>query len=131
MALIFDIETNGLIPELDRVHCIMAYDTEAKYHAEYDPDNELIEEGINAIEQADCIIGHNIVGFDIPAIQKVYSSFLPTGRIIDTYKIKIDLELGYVCFTSSFPFSCEEWRAVVIKTTKGCFLINIYYCEII
>lgn len=33
---------------------------------------------------ADCIVGHNIINFDIPAIQKVYPWFKPQGRILDT-----------------------------------------------
>lgn len=32
----------------------------------------------------DCIIGHNILCFDIPALQKVYPSFKPKGRVLDT-----------------------------------------------
>ena len=33
---------------------------------------------------ADTIIGHNIIGFDIPMIKKVYPFFEPKGRVIDT-----------------------------------------------
>lgn len=32
----------------------------------------------------DCIIGHNILCFDIPALQKVYPGFKPKGRVLDT-----------------------------------------------
>jgi hypothetical protein len=33
---------------------------------------------------ADYIIGHNIVGFDLPLIKSIYAWFNPTGIIIDT-----------------------------------------------
>lgn len=85
MALVFDIETNGLIPELDRIHCIMAHDTKDHGLSKFDPDHNDIKMGLVLLENADCIIGHNITGFDIPAIQKVHPEFMPKGRIIDTY----------------------------------------------
>ena len=34
--------------------------------------------------EADTIIGHNIIGFDIPVIKKIYPFFNPKCRIIDT-----------------------------------------------
>lgn len=39
---------------------------------------------IEFLEDAECIIGHNIIGFDIPVIQKLYPWFTPRGTIIDT-----------------------------------------------
>lgn len=66
MKIIFDIETNGLLNELTEVHCIATYDFN-KYELYTD-----IEEGLEKLSSADEIIGHNIAGFDIPAIQKVY-----------------------------------------------------------
>ena len=36
------------------------------------------------MDSADWLIGHNIVGFDIPAIQRLYGYFTPRGGIIDT-----------------------------------------------
>ena len=85
MALVFDIETNGFIPELDRLHCIMIHDTETHKLSRYDPVNLPVADSIKVLEDADCIVGHFITGFDIPAIQKVYPNFKPKGRIIDTY----------------------------------------------
>ena len=39
---------------------------------------------ITDIEMASHIIGHNIVGFDIPIIKSIYPFFNPTGVVIDT-----------------------------------------------
>jgi len=91
VADIFDIETNGLltekdgIPPLDRIHCNMIHNTETHKLTRYDPVSQPIEDSIERLQTADCIIGHNIIGFDIPAIQKLYPDFKPQGRIIDTY----------------------------------------------
>ena len=43
-----------------------------------------ITTAISHIEVADVIIGHNIIGFDLPIIKKLYPYFNPTGVIIDT-----------------------------------------------
>ncbi len=36
------------------------------------------------LAEAEEIIGHNIIKFDIPAIQKLYPSFKPKNRVLDT-----------------------------------------------
>ncbi|WP_206631182.1 DNA polymerase [Mesorhizobium sp. M7A.F.Ca.MR.362.00.0.0] len=40
--------------------------------------------GLERLMQADELIGHNIIKFDLPAIQKVYPWFKPKGVVIDT-----------------------------------------------
>ena len=73
--LIFDIETNGLLDTLTKIHC-MVIDDGTTIH-EYTPDN--IEYGVQKLQQAlnqqIPICGHNIINFDIPAIQKLYDWF--------------------------------------------------------
>ena len=36
------------------------------------------------LTEADVIVGHNIINFDIPALRKTYSWFEPSGDVIDT-----------------------------------------------
>lgn len=84
---IFDIETNGLLKDLTTIHCIAIQDGKqsdrrVKSLKSYRPDQ--IEEALEVLENADEIIGHNIIGFDIPAIQKLYPQWKPKGKIIDT-----------------------------------------------
>ena len=80
MALIFDIETNGLVKTMTKIHCIVTYDTEKDEIQTYTKD---FHNAVNALERSNSIIGHNIIGFDIPAIQKLYL-FNPSGTIVDT-----------------------------------------------
>ena len=87
MTLLFDIETNGLLNETTTIHSLVIYDTEenkliscTNSKGNYTP----IKEGIKLLQQADEIAGHNIVKFDIPAIQKLYPDFKPKGKIFDT-----------------------------------------------
>lgn len=87
MRFAFDIETNGLLDECTTVHCIVLKDLDTGrvwpfgtgLREEYDPSN-----GVEMLRTADEIIGHNIIQFDIPAIQKVYPWFKPRGKITDT-----------------------------------------------
>ena len=40
--------------------------------------------GIQYIEQASFIVGHNIIGYDLPLIRKLYPFFEPRGVVVDT-----------------------------------------------
>ena len=46
--------------------------------------NYSITTAISWLEVADILVGHNIIGFDIPVIKKLYPWFSPSGTIIDT-----------------------------------------------
>jgi DNA polymerase I-like protein with 3'-5' exonuclease and polymerase domains len=88
MSLIFDLETDGLLNQLTRIHCIAILDTDQDnrgvdanriYHGD-----EGIREALLLLENADEIIGHNVINFDVPAIQKVSPGWSPKGRVTDT-----------------------------------------------
>jgi len=85
-TLYFDIETNGLedfttFDDLEVVHCLSVYDGQKEQMITFDGDG--IPEGLKLLNTADTIIGHNIIKFDIPALQKLYV-WTPTARILDT-----------------------------------------------
>ena len=83
---LFDCETNGLLDELDVIHCIAAInpDTGKTIRGNDHGASFTVEYVLRLLMDADCIAGHNIIGFDIPAIQKVYPWFKPKGLIRDT-----------------------------------------------
>jgi hypothetical protein len=82
--LVFDLECDGLLDEVTQIHCLVIYDTETDTtHTYNDQGNqEAIVRGIQTLTDADCICGHNIIGFDIAVILKLYPWF--------TYKQAID-----------------------------------------
>ena len=87
MTLVFDLETNGLLHDVTRIHCIAIYDSTTDEIETYNDEKNnkySICEGINKLLVADTIVGHNIIGFDIPCISKLYNYFTPRARIIDT-----------------------------------------------
>lgn len=88
--VIFDIETNGLLDTLDRLHCLVLQcaDTGAVMSCTDDDQTyPSINEGLTVLYQADLLIGHNIICFDIPAIKKVYKDFQYTGELYDTLTV--------------------------------------------
>lgn len=74
LSLICDIETNGLLHELDRVHCIVLRDvTTGEVHSCADQPGYISNEaGLNLLAKADRIVGHNLINFDLRALNKVY-----------------------------------------------------------
>jgi DNA polymerase I-like protein with 3'-5' exonuclease and polymerase domains len=85
--LVFDIETNGLLDQLTTIHCIAIKDIaqsdrRVQSMKTYGPHE--VEEGLDALANAEEIIGHNVIGFDIPAIQKLYPDWKPKGKVTDT-----------------------------------------------
>jgi len=83
---IFDIETNGFVDKLDRIHCLSIKDIDTGEVLSFadQPGHAHISHGLAILEEADMILGHNIIKFDIPAIQKVYPKFKPQGKVYDT-----------------------------------------------
>ena len=76
--VIFDIETEGL--EGNTIHCIVAKVIGGGTYL-FPPDK--LQEGADLIEIADVLIGHNIIGFDIPVLKKHFDLNL-TNHIEDT-----------------------------------------------
>ena len=82
--LVFDIETNGLLDELDTIHCLVFENLDTGEVFSYSSPKD-IEIGARQLMEADQIIGHNIIKFDIPALQKVYPWFtIPEPKVLDT-----------------------------------------------
>ena len=87
MTLVFDLETNGLLNDVTRIHCLAIYDSTTDEIETYNDEKNnkySITEGLGKLLVADTIVGHNIIGFDIPCISKLYNFFTPCSRVIDT-----------------------------------------------
>tara|TARA_R100001082_G_scaffold111135_1_gene93607 strand:- start:1502 stop:3232 length:1731 start_codon:yes stop_codon:yes gene_type:complete len=77
--LIFDIEADGLTPS--KVWCIVAKDIEQQKVYQFGPDK--LAAGIKLLEEADVLIGHNILGYDMPVLEKLHGATF-TSEVIDT-----------------------------------------------
>jgi DNA polymerase elongation subunit (family B) len=83
--LLFDIETNGLYNNVTEIHCVAIKDLDngETYVFNDQGNREPIVRAITMLEEADTIMGHNVINYDIPVIQKFYGFFKPP-RTLDT-----------------------------------------------
>ena len=85
--LVFDIETNGLLYDVSKIHCIATFNTETEETCVFNDRGEQsgsIKDGINQIMESSSIAGHKIVGYDLPVIRKLSSANPYSGDIYDT-----------------------------------------------
>jgi hypothetical protein len=84
--LLFDIESTGLLRRGSTIHCIVTRNVDADDEPQvydYRPECSIIQ-GVKTLEKANTLIGHNIIGYDIPLLLEQYPDFDPKGEIIDT-----------------------------------------------
>ena len=79
--LVFDLESDGLYDKVTKVHCIVIHDITANQTFAYGPDR--ITDALAHLATGDVLIGHNVIFYDIPVLQKLHS-FVSKARIIDT-----------------------------------------------
>jgi hypothetical protein len=86
IVLIFDLETDGFVKDVTTIHCLVIHDIHENQTLSYNDqgDKEPIVRGIQRLQDADCIIGHNIIGYDCPVINKLYPWFDGAGIVVDT-----------------------------------------------
>ena len=85
-TLVFDLESNGLLNDVTKIHCLVIYEQESDQTLVYNDEGnaEPITRGVQRLEDADVIIGHNVIGYDLPCLRKIYPWFTPTSMVIDT-----------------------------------------------
>ena len=83
--ILFDIETDGLVPDLTKVHSLVLLDmdTEEVLSCADQEGYTSIADGMSYLENAELLSGHNIQGFDFPALHKLFG-FEYSGEIHDT-----------------------------------------------
>jgi len=84
--VIFDIETDGLYHNVTTIHCVTLHDLDTSETLVFNDQGNRspISTAINFLDGADWVIGHNIINYDIPVIQKFYPFFQPSGKALDT-----------------------------------------------
>ena len=86
MNLLFDIDTDGLYDDVSQVHCIGILDLNTnETHVFNDEGNEQpISKGVQMLEDAQVLIGHNIIGYDLCVLRKFFPWFNPNATLVDT-----------------------------------------------
>lgn len=73
-ALLFDVETNGLYFDATKLHSLVINDinTDEIISCANQPGYLSLEYGIELLENAEVLIGHNITMFDLPVLKKLF-----------------------------------------------------------
>lgn len=90
MRLVFDLEGNGLREDITKIWCIVAKDIDNNVVHTFDYFSEYDEYGYTLPElfsKVDLLIGHNILGYDLPVLTKFYGLNFSRHRIHDTYVV--------------------------------------------
>lgn len=103
--ILFDAETDGLLKELTKFWCLVLMDMESGEMRAYVDKEELakehplgpehplldiathgsIEDGVRLLDNAEVLVGQNIIDFDIPATRKLFPwAKLASPRVVDT-----------------------------------------------
>ena len=86
-TLFFDIETNKIndwatLSDVHTCHCLSIYDPMLPKMLTFH--GESIERGLLMLSQAERLVGHNVIDFDIPALKKLYGFSPPLVNVLDT-----------------------------------------------
>jgi hypothetical protein len=86
MKLVFDIETNGLYFDLTQIHCVVIQDLGSGEITVYNDEGNRasITQAATFIDGADLLIGHNIIGYDMPVMRKFFPFLDGSGKMLDT-----------------------------------------------
>lgn len=80
MKLIFDIETDGLYDEVIKCWCICTVDMDTGIHRSFFNEEDLsgvagdgsLSDALEHLSKAEQLIGHNIIGYDLPVLRKIF-----------------------------------------------------------
>ena len=111
-VIIFDIEADDLWYGITKVHCIWTVEAGTDDYRGFRPHQ--IEECLRYLETADVLVGHNVIDYDIPALQKVYPDFKPQAAF-DT------MTLGSMVASNRRAQTLDSWGKDlgVLKGTFG------------
>lgn len=89
MTVLFDLETDGLIREVTQIHCGVCYILEEDRYLTYTSrpikgSDGTIEDMLELLSNADILVAHNGVKYDIPVIKKLYWWWSYKGKLLDT-----------------------------------------------
>ena len=89
-TILFDLETNGLLHDATHIHCVCLHYLETGETLTFNDEcpgkgmSYPVVRAIQYLQLADTIVGHNIIGFDLPVIKNLFPFFEYSGRVIDT-----------------------------------------------
>ena len=110
---IFDLESDGLLSTITKLHCIVLKNIEdntvisCTNHLGYPS----IETALDYISEADLLIGHNILKYDIPALAKLY----PDLKLKSTCQFYDTLVSSRLFWPELEPVDRAKWSHIESK----------------
>jgi DNA polymerase-1 len=90
VRLIADLETDGLLDTVSRIHCLVTRDADTgevrAFHENpaIEPRHGSVADGVQYLRHADVRAGHNWAGYDELVLDKFHPGWKNGGRILDT-----------------------------------------------
>ena len=108
---IFDLEADNLLDDATRVHCGVFKDMDTGDVTKFTPDT-VSNEMLAFMDRADTLVGHNVIGYDFPLLEKLFG-YEYKGAKIDTV-IMSRLQdpkrsIPFNCPNKKAPHSVEVW----------------------
>jgi DNA polymerase I-like protein with 3'-5' exonuclease and polymerase domains len=83
LRVAFDGEADALLDAATKMHCIVVVDLDSDRIDEFGPNQ--IDAALARLSEATYLVGHNILGFDLPVLQRLHGwAPQPTCTIVDT-----------------------------------------------
>lgn len=105
--LVFDIEGNDLWERVNRIHCVVTQDLdtgEVRRFRHHGKGPEGLEAALAHLASARLLVGHNVLGYDLGALTKLYPSFRPTAEVFDT------LVVSQLIYTNLMELDAQQRR---------------------
>lgn len=107
---LFDLECDNFLEHVKVVHCIVIQDVDTNEVYKFRP-NE-IKKGLKKLQEADVLIGHNLLGYDLGVINKLYPRWTHSAYIYDT------LIAAKICYPDIKQRDFNKLRSVMNKDPK-------------
>lgn len=114
--IIFDIETDGLLDEVSKIWCICLRIIDdgvegPTYSYVNDGVTDDLDDAIGLLEEADMLIGQNILGYDLLVIEKLYTDFDPKPEQL----IRDTLVMSQMYFANEKDRDYDRFRRGMIQ----------------
>ncbi|WP_316172988.1 DNA polymerase [Bradyrhizobium sp. SZCCHNRI2049] len=82
-VVVFDVEGNGFLDNITKLHCLALANLTTGHRKSFEPD--MVEHGVREVMEADLIIGHNVIKYDLAVLSKLYPWFrVKRDQVVDT-----------------------------------------------
>jgi DNA polymerase I-like protein with 3'-5' exonuclease and polymerase domains len=116
---VFDIETNGFMPDVSKIWMIVIQDFGTKeifkFVSKYGIINDVIRSALRVLDEYDVLIGHNIIGYDLVVLKHLcYWEPRPEVTITDTWILS-----QLIQYKRKHKHGLEGWGEALKKPKVG------------